>query len=786
MRGLPFHDQGKGGLQAVKTVLEGNQALFWANKRPKLVIQEAVEPRSVLDHRSPTSPTSTATLSSSLGSGSSCDTAGVAAVSGNSANKCSLSDSGRGAVGKEEWVAELPPVPAGLDMGFVAGGERCGLGVEDWEVMLSETSAASHGREQTFLRWIMGDVEDPSAAGLKQQQLQLLLSQGPVDFPGNNGNLGFGILDPGIGLEPIARIVDDPSVSASTGSSSPLASNVTTGGGFSLGGSDSWVSQPLASTGVKGAISGDQAGSQLFSPQPPAGSSFSPMLSLPSGMCFPDAMEDKPQFFGPELLLNRPLANPSPPFLLSVGQVEHQQLSHLLATQPKRHRPVVDHVPPKLPFLESGGSWDVFLRQQQSYPQQQQSSSFLQQRSVSPKVAALGDDAMAAMATPPPPPQQQQLQKSVVDLLFEAAKMVEACNFVGAHGILARLNHQLPSPLGKPLIRSAFYFKEALQLILSNRSNPVLPSTLTAHHQQSQISTAPLATKWDVVHKLSAYKVFSEVSPIIQFSNFTCTQALLEELGGSDRIHIIDFDIGFGGQWSSFMQELAQRRCSAAGPVRLLKITAFVPYRSQNNLDLCLVRDNLAHFASNVNIPLEFSVHSLDSFDPLKLLCAGGEAIAVNLPVGSANLSFTALLRVVRQLSPRIVVSVDQGCNRTDLPFLQHFIHAFQSSMALMESIDACGINQDTASKIERFLLQPRIESSVLGRHRAADKMLPWRMHYTTTGFVPMQFSDFTEMQAECLLKRVQVRGFHMEKCQASLCLYWQHKELVSVSAWRC
>ncbi|RWW57305.1 hypothetical protein BHE74_00035913 [Ensete ventricosum] len=784
MRGLPFHDQGKRGLEAVKTILEGNQTLFWVNKRPKLVIQEVVEPRSVLDHRSPSSPTSTATLSSSLGSGSSRDTAGVAAVSGNSANKCSLSDSGRGAVGKEEWAAELPPVPAGLDMGFVAGGERCGLGVEDWEMMLSETSAASHSREQTFLRWIMGDVEDPSAAGLKQQQLQLLLSQGPVDFPGNNGNLGFGILDQCIGLEPIGRIVDDPSVSASTGSSSPLASNVTTGGGFSLGSSDSWVSPPLASTGVKGAISGDQAGSQLFSPQPPAGSSLSPMLSLPPGMCFPDAMEDKPQFFGPELLMNQPLANPSPPFLLSVGQVEHQRLSHLLATQPKRHRPVVDHVPPKLPFLESGGSWDLFLRQQQSYPQQQQSPSFLQQRSVNPKVAALGDDATAAMATPAP--QQQQLQKSVVDLLFEAAKMVEACNFVGAHGILARLNQQLSSPLGKPLIRSAFYFKEALQLIISNRSNPVLLSTLTAHHQQSQISTAPLATQWDVVQKLSAYKVFSEVSPIIQFSSFTCTQALLEELGGSDRIHIIDFDIGFGGQWSSFMQELAQRRCSAAGPVWLLKITAFVPYRSQNNLDLCLVRDNLSHFASNINIPLEFSVHSLDSIDPFKLLGAGGEAIAVNLPVGSADLSLTALLRVVRQLSPRIVVSVDQGCNRSDLPFLHHFIHAFQSSMALMESIDACGINQDTASKIERFLLQPRIESSVLGRHCAADKMLPWRMHYTTTGFVPMQFSDFTETQAECLLKKVQVRGFHVEKCQASLCLYWQHKELASVSAWRC
>ncbi|URD82724.1 Scarecrow-like protein [Musa troglodytarum] len=371
-----------------------------------------------------------------------------------------------------------------------------------------------------------------------------------------------------------------------------------------------------------------------------------------------------------------------------------------------------------------------------------------------------------------------QLHHALVDLLFEAARMVEARNFVGARGILARLNHQLPSPVGKPLIRSAFYFKEALQLILLDRSNP--------HHQQSQFSSHPLTSQWDIVQKLSAYKAFSEVSPIIQFSNFTCIQTLLEELNGSDRIHIIDFNIGFGGQWSSFMQELAQRRSSVAGSVWLLKITVLASHYSQNDLELQLIQETLSHFASDLNIPFEFNVHCLDSFDPSKLLGMGGEAVAVNLPVASANLSFMALLCLAKQLSPKIVVSVDQGCERSGLPFLQYFLHAFQSSMVLMESIDASGTDQEMTSKIERFLLQPRIESSVLGRHGLDDKMVPWRAHFATMGFVPIRFSNFTETQAECLLKRVSIKGFHVEKRQASLFLCWQHNELVSVSAWRC
>jgi hypothetical protein len=50
--------------------------------------------------------------------------------------------------------------------------------------------------------------------------------------------------------------------------------------------------------------------------------------------------------------------------------------------------------------------------------------------------------------------------------------------------------------------------------------------------------------------KLAAYKTFSDHSPVLQFTNFTATQALLDEIGGSTSscIHVIDFDLGVGGQ----------------------------------------------------------------------------------------------------------------------------------------------------------------------------------------------------------------------------------------------
>ncbi|KAJ6818104.1 scarecrow-like protein 6 [Iris pallida] len=388
----------------------------------------------------------------------------------------------------------------------------------------------------------------------------------------------------------------------------------------------------------------------------------------------------------------------------------------------------------------------------------------LQQRPGKPK-----DEAAAAAA--------QQQQEALVDQLFKAADLVETGNPLGAREILARLNQQLPaSPLGlKPLLRSAIYFKESLLRLLS-------PTTSSSNNNR----TPPISNPWDLVLKLSAYKAFSEASPFLHFANFTCTQTLLEELAHADRIHIVDFDISVGGHWSSFMQELAHRRAQA---VPFLKVTAFVSPSSFLPLELQLTRQNLSHFAADHGIPFELNILAVESFDPNTLLAASSpaEAVAVNLPAGCHySVPFPTLLRLVKQLSPRVLVSVERGCDRSDLSFTHCFLHCFQSCTVLLDSIDAAGASSDVAGEIERFLVQPWVEGALAGRHRAVEKMHPWRTLLASVGFVPLHFSNFTEMQAECLLKRVQVRGFHVEKRQSSLFLYWQRGELGSISAWRC
>ncbi|KAI3986435.1 hypothetical protein MKX01_037717 [Papaver californicum] len=806
-----------------------------------------IEPTSVLDsRRSPGSSTSTLSASSfggggggggggrgivavgGFGGGGSTDTASVAAVSDNnplqkwptttttttqeenstteatpdvsadipaSSGSSSAGDGGSGNR-KDEWGSELQPISSnnnheivssggsgggGINT-IISGAEKYGggLAMEDWDNMLSETEASP-----SLLRWIIDDVEDPtSSASLLQGGGGGGAGVGGVShLPNASYNAGFGIVDPttaaaaGFGFESIGE----------GGGGGGGYINLLGGGGVPCSG---------FSSGRMNFNNSIQQQQQQQNPSPcfnNTGTTTNPFTVSPNHNLLPPPgvfyhnnnqqfEDEKPQLYNPQLLMmnqNQHLKNSStPPFFVPLPSYQQDQSGCF--PSPKRHQGMGGN-PSNCPSVQKNSSsfmnsgQEHFLRKQQ----QQQQNGFPHQLHLLPN--HLQQRPPPVMLTKPKldehqnqqQNQQQQQHQALVDQLFKAAELVESGNSVLAQGILARLNHQLSHPIGKPLYRAAFYFKEALLLLLNGTPN------------------SKNFSPFDVVLKIGAYKSFSEISPLLQFSNFTLNQALLESLDGFDHIHIIDFDIGIGGQWASFMQEIAMKMGGAPS----LKISAFASFSSNDHhkLELALTKEHLIHFANDLGISFEIDVVDLDTLDPsswsLPIHVSEKETVAVNLPVGSSCInpfSIPALLRLIKQLSPKIVVSVDRGCDRSDLPFSHHFLQALQAYSILLDSLDATNSNSDAISKIERFLVQPRIESTVFQRHLSHEKLPPWRTLFTSAGFSPVTFSNFTETQAECLLKRLQGRGFHVEKRQASLVLFWQRRELVSASAWRC
>nr|AAM90848.1 hairy meristem [Petunia x hybrida] len=656
------------------------------------------EPVSVLDTRSP-SPSS-----------SSCSYAGK--VEGQ----------------KEELVKELQPFPlVGLEP------EKCSLGFGDLDNLLPELC----GADQTLLRWISGDMEDPSVS-LKQ----LLLGGNANGFHGSSG------------------------FEASAAGSLVHTDNVSfSGSDVSLNANIEKIGSVIDSNG-RPSNGFDYLNANLYAKS----------LPLPPASSFQEQkLGQKPQSFSPNqaLFQNASYGN----------MFDSSSYDDTNQEQPpsKRHNSgtlgsSVGGLLPKVPFFDPSG--DLSMRRQ-LLGEMQQHFNLLPPQQFQPKPlivpkleAACGGGNGSLMV----PRHQQQEQQFIYDQIFQASELLLAGHFSNAQMILARLNQQL-SPIGKPFKRAAFYFKEALQLPF------LLPCTSTFLPPRSP-------TPFDCVLKMDAYKSFSEVSPLIQFMNFTSNQAILEALGDVERIHIIDFDIGFGAQWSSFMQELPSSNRKATS----LKITAFASPSTHHSVEIAIMHESLTQFANDAGIRFELEVINLDTFDPKSyplssLRSSDCEAIAINFPIWSISsclFAFPSLLHYMKQLSPKIIVSLERGCERTELPLKHHLLHALQYYEILLASIDAANVTPEIGKKIEKSLLLPSIENMVLGRLRSPDRMPQWRNLFASAGFSPVAFSNLTEIQAECVVKRTQVGGFHVEKRQSSLVLCWKQQELLSALTWRC
>ncbi|KAK9048288.1 hypothetical protein SSX86_032747 [Deinandra increscens subsp. villosa] len=360
-----------------------------------------------------------------------------------------------------------------------------------------------------------------------------------------------------------------------------------------------------------------------------------------------------------------------------------------------------------------------------------------------------------------------------VDELIRIAECFETRSIQLAQVILARLNQRLRAPNGKALQRAAYYFKEALQSLLTGPTRPT----------QSSSSS-------EIVHSIKAFKTFSNVSPIPMFSDFTANQAMLEAVDGAMIVHVIDFDIGLGGHWASFMKEIAEKAEVRKVHSPAVRITAVVPeeYETESKL----IRDNLWQFARGLKLRFDIEFVSFPTFEYLSfksIKFIDGEKTAVLLNSTVFHRIGAGFINDLRRISPHVIVCVDGEPLTGAEPsfFRQTVIDGLEFYSTLLESLEAANVGgggggSDWMRKIETFVLLPKITAAVEASGRQAPS---WREVFGRAGMRAMEMSQFAEFQADCLLRRVQVRGFHVAKRQAEMVLCWHDRPLVSTSAWR-
>lgn len=395
-----------------------------------------------------------------------------------------------------------------------------------------------------------------------------------------------------------------------------------------------------------------------------------------------------------------------------------------------------------------------------------------------------------------------------LDQLIRSAQAIESNDQTLASDILSCLNSNLHSPVGPPLQRASFYFKEALQAFLL----PLVQDDDGKIDYVADAFSLSLSTQ-DLVRKISAFKSFSDLSPLPQFCSFTANQSIIDAFIVGDHnffsrpIHIIDFDIGLGGQWSSFLHEIAFRYKARVGviftPPPTVIITAVVVDES---LETNLMAVNLRDFAAGLGIRFDIECIRVGGMGPAALgsirlstednvVISFTPTVTMLLSDGGGGDMVDGFLRFVSRVAPRVVVFVDsESCcgadssqdQDQDRSFRMSFVAGLEYYSKVLESLDsaaaAVGFDEEQVKRIERALIRPRIRTAV---RSWGIRDLPWREMLKRIGFKPLGFSEFTESQAVWLIGRAPIGGFHVARKDGSITMSWQGKEFSSTSAWK-
>ncbi|KAB2067927.1 hypothetical protein ES319_A09G261400v1 [Gossypium barbadense] len=299
--------------------------------------------------------------------------------------------------------------------------------------------------------------------------------------------------------------------------------------------------------------------------------------------------------------------------------------------------------------------------------------------------------------------------------------------------------------------------------------------------------------------KQEAFRLVYEICPHINFGHFVANLAILEAFEGESLVHVVDLGMTLGlpqgHQWRHLIQSLAATRGGAGKPHCIrLRITA---------VGLCVDRfdvigKDLKTYAKSMGINLEFNIveSNLENLKPENIKVSDDEVLVVNsilqlhCVVKESRGALNSVLQMIHELSPKLLVLVEQDSSHNGPFFLGRFMEALHYYSAIFDSLDAMLPKYDTRrAKMEQFYFAEEIKNIVscegadrVERHERVDQ---WRRRMSRAGFqaTPLRLMS----QAKQWLGNNKVcEGYTVVEDKGCLVLGWNAKPIVAVSCWKC
>lgn len=386
----------------------------------------------------------------------------------------------------------------------------------------------------------------------------------------------------------------------------------------------------------------------------------------------------------------------------------------------------------------------------------------------------------AAVATPQVPAKQ---------LISEAAAAISDGKIESAMEVMNRLS-QVANSRGSSEQKLAFYMGHALR----SRVSP------TEH-------APPVMELFQKEHMAAMYSLY-ELSHCFKFgllaANLVMLEAITSALHEGLKIHVVDFDIGHGGQYINLLRALGERRAQSgsavSNEVRITVVETEVGNGGAAGAEA--VKDGLVKLAEKVGISLKFEAltRKISELTRESLGCEEGEAVVVNFAfklyrvpdesVSMENLR-DELLRRVKGLRPRAVTLVEQDLNANTAPFMTRVSGACEYYRALFDSLDSL-VPRDNPDRVRvEEALGRKMANSVAceGRERVerAEVFGKWRARMSMAGF---ELKALSQSVAESMRTKLSSvlggkPGFTVKEESGGVGFGWMGRTLTVASAWR-
>ena len=278
-------------------------------------------------------------------------------------------------------------------------------------------------------------------------------------------------------------------------------------------------------------------------------------------------------------------------------------------------------------------------------------------------------------------------------------------------------------------------------------------------------------------------------------ANLVILEATLAGQSGSEcKIHVIDFDIGQGGQYVSLLDLLSRQY----GKPITLKITTVADNGGGGHDKLKSVNEKLSQLAKRLGLGFEFNVRSqnISELSRDSLGCEPDEPLAVNFAFKLYRMADESvstdnprdeLLRRVKGLAPRVVTLVEQELNTNTAPFMARVNETCAYYGALLDSVDSTVRRENTDRVRVEEAVSGKLVNSVAceGRDRfeRCEVFGKWRARMGMAGFELKSLSQNVKTRLSSG-NRFDPR-FLVKEENGGICFGWMGRTLTVASAWR-